>query len=242
MIQYSNLKRVFLEEILSSGALSAIVSPEKRHHLQAVLKIRKGDQLRVFNSNCGEWLAIVKNITNKAILIEVSAQLRLPEAASSNIILALAPIKHHRLGIAIEKCTEIGVDSFVPLITERTTSPHFKHNKLQAYILNATEQSERILQPTLQEPLNLDKFLEEYADDNLIACDSRCDAAPILNLLRVIDKSKRIVIAIGPEGGFSEKELAIMASKGAQIASLGHNILRSETAAIFALSCAMAAL
>jgi 16S rRNA (uracil1498-N3)-methyltransferase len=161
---------------------------------------------------------------------------------SSKVIIAIAPIKHHRLSIAIEKCTEIGVEAFVPLITERTTSPHLKPNKLQAYILNATEQSERICAPTLTEPLSLYKFLEKYASDNLVACHPRLETAPLLTVLQALNRSKRTVIAIGPEGGFSEKELAFMTAQGTNIASLGGNILRSETAAIFALSCAVAVL
>lgn len=233
-------KRVFLNEKFGLNELLTVSLKNKLHHLNTVMRIKSGENIRVFNPTEGEWLAQIKEISNKKAIIEIKSKLRDAEP-TPNVAVAFALIKHHRLGILVEKCTEIGASAFIPLITERTTAPNIKLDKLNAYILSAVEQCERISMPTVHEPISLQVFLQSNASSTILACSCTTESVHITQAL--VDQTKPIIILIGPEGGFSQRELCSMIDcKNVISVSLGNNILRAETAAIFALSCVMASL
>lgn len=230
-------KRVLLEEKLGQSASITITAKNRLHHLSTVLRIRANENIKIFNSNDGEWLAQIKEISHKRAVLEVKSKIREPEEYPISITVACALIKHHRLGILIEKCTELGATAFIPLITERTTAPTLKLDKLQAYVIGAAEQSTRISVPAIYEAAPLASFLKESKSKTILTCHFQ--ATPIMQALPNI-KAKDIIILIGPEGGFSKKELELMAGYQNVInVSLGNNVLRAETAAICAVSCVM---
>jgi 16S rRNA (uracil1498-N3)-methyltransferase len=231
------LKRVSLEDSLYSDAIIKIISKEKIHHLTIVLKIKPEENIRLFNKIDGEWIGEILEINKKYILITVKEHLR-KEGPSNNISIAFAPIKLDRLRFLIEKSTELGTGEFIPVITQRTISRDIKPDKLYAYALSAAEQSERLSVPEIKEPVSLEKFLLSYPDAHILFCNERSDSSSIRSVLQTIQNNSQIIILIGPEGGFTlqEKDLLI-ARKNIHSVSLGDNILRAETAAIFALSC-----
>jgi 16S rRNA (uracil1498-N3)-methyltransferase len=233
------LKRVWVEASLHKAATIKITSKEKLHHLTVVLKVRAGEQLRLFNAADGEWLGQVQSKTNKELVIEVKEQLK-QASQDSNITIAFAPIKLDRLRFLIEKCTEIGAKEFIPVITERTTLRNLKSVKLDAYALGAAEQSERFSIPVIREPVSLKSFLEQNTTTPILFCSERSNAKFIKDTLRTLPNLGPLIILIGPEGGFTPAEQkAITSNKAVHPISLGHNILRAETAATFALSCAV---
>lgn len=228
--------RILLEEKLEQNVSIVLTAKTKLHHLSAVLRIKPNEEVRVFNANDGEWLAQIKEISHKRAVLEVKSKIREPEEYPISITVAPALIKHHRLGILIEKCTELGAMVFSPLITERTTAPKLKLDKLQAYVVGAVEQSTRISVPAIHEAAPLARFLEENKHKTILTCHFQ--AQPIMQVLSNMDKLKGLIILTGPEGGFSKKEIELMESyKNIINASLGNNVLRAETAAICALSC-----
>lgn len=260
MKSHCSLKRALVEDKLAAGKVVELNVKDKRdkvHHLVAVLRLKVGDSLRAFNATDGEWLAKVTDVSKKKVVMEIGERLREAEQTnpqadrvsfSSQITLAFGLIKHHRLAILIEKCTEIGAAGFVPLITDWTVAHDLRLNKLEAYVLQAVEQSERLSVPTIAEAVSFKKFLETNQSANIIALDPRSNVQPLLEVLAELagttssnaDKSsshKPLILAIGPEGGFSEAELALAADQtNVRLASLGQNILRAETAAIVALA------
>jgi len=227
------LKRIWTEASLLKDDVIKITSKDKLHHLNTVLKIRSGEELRLFNKTYGEWRGQVQEKNNKAITIEIKEQLRKPKP-ESNITIAFAPIKHDRLRFLIEKCTEIGATNFIPVVTERTIVRNINLIKLRAYSVGAAEQSERLSIPEIIEPVSLKKFLEQHTSKQILFCSERSDSKFITNALQALP----IIILIGPEGGFSQNETSLLSSQPNVFAvSLGENILRAETAAIFALTC-----
>jgi 16S rRNA (uracil1498-N3)-methyltransferase len=235
------LKRVWVEDQLHGGGIITIVSKDKIHHLTVVLKIKPGEKLRLFNETDGEWLGEVQAQNHKAIIIQIEEQL-LKTKPVSNVTIAFAPIKPDAMRFLIEKATEIGASEFIPVITERTVVRHIHGGKLHAYALSAAEQSERLSVPTIKEPVPLKNFIQ-LCDYPILFCSERSDSPFISRSVQQLLTSSKLIILIGPEGGFTEGEQAyLMSKKNIHPVSLGSNILRAETAAIFGLSCLIFAL
>jgi 16S rRNA (uracil1498-N3)-methyltransferase len=233
------LKRVWAEASLLKGTVIKITAKDKLHHLNTVLKIRFGESIRLFNESDGEWLGLIQEKNNKAIVIKIKEQLRQPKSGN-NIAIAFAPIKHDRLRFLIEKCTEIGATKFIPVITERTVTRNINLTKLHTYAVGAAEQSERLSIPDIKDSILLKSFLEQYNADHILFCNERSDSKFINEALQKFPRNCRLIILIGPEGGFSVQERDSLAShNNIHPVSLGENILRAETAAIFALTCAI---
>jgi 16S rRNA (uracil1498-N3)-methyltransferase len=133
----------------------------------------------------------------------------------------------------IQKATELGVTKFLPIIFDRTVVRKINKERLEKIIIEASEQSNRINVPTIEDAQNLKSFLKNNLMD-LIFTDLNSDN-------QKIDKSKLtnkpVCIIIGPEGDFSETEREeILDFKGVQPVKINENILRSETAVISAIS------
>tara|TARA_B100000795_G_scaffold262222_1_gene239864 strand:- start:1021 stop:1446 length:426 start_codon:yes stop_codon:yes gene_type:complete len=133
----------------------------------------------------------------------------------------------------IQKATELGVTKFLPIIFDRTVVRKINKERLQKVVIEAAEQSNRINVPNIEEPQFLKDFLNIKKID-LIFTDLNSDNKK-LNLNKL--NENQICIIIGPEGDFSESEREqILSFKGVQSIKINENILRSETAAISALS------
>ena len=133
----------------------------------------------------------------------------------------------------IQKATELGITKFVPIIFERTVVRKLNKERLEKVIIEATEQSNRINIPTLEDATNLEDFLKS-SEMNLIFTDLNSDIKKV-----DVEKltNKPLCIVVGPEGDFSENErVKILSFKDIQAIKINENILRSETAVISAIS------
>ncbi|NRA73834.1 MAG: 16S rRNA (uracil(1498)-N(3))-methyltransferase [Rickettsiales bacterium] len=232
-----NLKRVWVEASLHKDAIIKLTLKSQIHHLNTVLKIKPTENIRLFNQVNGEWLGQIQEINKKTITISIKEQLRKAEH-NNDIAIAFAPIKQDRLRFLIEKCTELGVNTFIPIITERTVIRTVNATKLKNYALGATEQSERLSIPVIKDIISLKTFLKEYINYKILFCSERSNADFLSKTLQKLQISKKIIILIGPEGGFSATEQKSLANhQNIFPVSLGKNILRTETATIFAVSC-----
>ena len=135
----------------------------------------------------------------------------------------------------IQKSTELGVTNFIPIIFNRTVVRKINLDRLRKIVVEASEQSNRINIPSIEEPTTLKNFLNKNQEKiNLILTDLNSRTTK-LNKDKLLSKSNCVII--GPEGDFSESErVEIGKFKGIYKLSLGENILRAETAAISALS------
>ena len=136
----------------------------------------------------------------------------------------------------IQKATELGVTKFLPIITDRTIVRKINYERIEKIIIEASEQSNRIKVPKVEKTQNLNSFLEKNNNKiNIIFGDLNTENQ---NLDTKIKKeNKQICIIIGPEGDFTESEREkILNFKSVQSLKINNNILRTETAAISALS------
>jgi 16S rRNA (uracil1498-N3)-methyltransferase len=222
--------RLFFKESLSLN-LTAKLDKLQSHYVNKVMRIKVGEVFSLFNSS-GEWEAKILNISKSIVEVNITKQLRQKENIKE-LWLAFSPIKSNYFNFMIQKATELGVTKFLPIIFDRTVVRKINKERLEKVIIEATEQSNRINVPAIEEPQSLNLFLKNNNTD-LIFTDLNSENKKIdLNQLT----SNPTCIIIGPEGDFSEKEREeILKYKGVQPIKINENILRSETAVISAIS------
>ena len=222
--------RLFFSESLSLN-LTAKLDKSQSHYVSKVMRIKKSEVFSLFNSS-GEWEAIILDISKNIVEFYITKQLRQKEN-SKELWLAFSPIKSNYFNFMIQKATELGVTKFLPIIFDRTIVRKVNKERLEKVIIEATEQSNRINIPTIEEPQSLDSFLNNNKTDLIFTDLNTTNKKIDLNQLT----SNPTCVIIGPEGDFSEEERdQILNYKGVQPIKINENILRSETAVISALS------
>jgi 16S rRNA (uracil1498-N3)-methyltransferase len=201
------------------------------------MRRKDGDQLLVFNGADGEWLANIVSSSKKHCFLALREQTRL-QIIQPDIWLCFAPVKNSPINNIIQKATELGVSLMQPVITQHTVVTKINTGRLGAIAVEAAEQSERITVPKINESIALDKMLSSWDEGRkLILCDESGNGIPMANALLGLKKDTRYAVLIGPEGGFSDSEFAILRNQPYTIpVSMGPRILRADTAAIVALA------
>ena len=222
--------RLFFSNLLSDNMTDKLDKLQS-HYLTKVMRAKENDSFSLFNKE-GEWEAIILSVSNNIVKFKTTKQLRLKDN-KRELWLAFSPIKSNYQNFMIQKATELGVTKFLPIIFDRTVVRKININRMKKIIIEASEQSNRLNIPSIEEAQNLKSFLS-FDSMNLIFADLNSSS-------KKIDKSKfsnmPICIIIGPEGDFSVSEREkILSFKGVQALKINENILRSETAVISTIS------
>jgi 16S rRNA (uracil1498-N3)-methyltransferase len=224
--------RLFFPKSLSLNLTSKLDKPQS-HYINKVMRIKSNEVFSLFNSS-GEWEAKIKEISKGIVEFNITKQLRQKEN-NRDIWLAFSPIKSNYFNFMMQKATELGVTKFIPIVFDRSVVRKINHNRLEKIIIEASEQSNRINVPVLDKLQNLKNFLSKNNKKiELIFTDLNTENKK-LDVKKTTDKPMCVII--GPEGDFSEKERKeILSFDGVNKININENILRSETAAISALS------
>lgn len=208
-----------------------IINENLIHQWRSVLRFGVGDKLILFNEGGVEVKAEFTNINNELAELKVIEKIELNKGNGRKVYLYLAQIKQSNFELAVEKATEVGVANITPLITEHTVKLGFRRERLEKIIKEASEQSGRTSVPSLNEPIKFaDALIEAKSHGHIVFCDP---SGPNLNSIPSNTSIPSITcIFIGPEGGWSQGELALAREHDVKIVSLGQTILRAETAAI----------
>ncbi len=232
--------RIYINKKISSNLLIYIKN-KQHHYLKNVMRIQINDTIKIFDGLTGEWLSSVLSINRDSTVLRVIEKTT-DIVKGLDVWLIFAPIKQHRMSIAIQKATELGVSKIFPCITKYTNLKKVNINNLQLNAIEAAEQSERLDVPKIENPIELNLLLDSWPKDrHLIFCDEKgnCDNNIVESLLSLKNNNyKRWGVIVGPEGGFSaaEKDL-INNNKCAITVSLGKRVLRSDTAITVSLFC-----
>ena len=222
--------RLFFSKSLSANMTDKL-DKSQSHYVSKVMRIKENEVFSLFNSG-GEWEAKILGISKSIVEFSITRQLR-QKKTSKELWLAFSPIKSNYFNFMIQKATELGVTKFLPIVFDRTIVRKINKERLEKVIIEATEQSNRINVPLIEEAQSLDTFLENNTVD-LIFTDLNTSNTKI-NLDQLT--SNPTCVVIGPEGDFSEDERhKILSFKGVQPIKINENILRSETAVISAIS------
>jgi 16S rRNA (uracil1498-N3)-methyltransferase len=231
---FHNLPRIYYPLTLTENQV--VVLPENQsHYLKNVLRREVGHRIRIFNPLCGEWIGKIDGIEKKFIILKIETQIRTPFVQSSEIHLVFSPIKKDRNDMLIEKAVELGVTHFHPILFARTIIRDIKPDRINAQMIEAAEQCERLSIPTLAPLKDFKKFFAEWdLDIPLLAAIERTDSCP---LSKISLTTQKIALCIGPEGGFTSDEINFIQAKNfVTPVSLGNNILRAETAVFYGVS------
>ena len=231
--------RIFFSQKLSKNML--IYIKEKQHHfLKNVFRVKINDEIIIFDNQTGEWFSKVLSINRDNIVLQILKKNK-DIKVESDIWLVFAPIKQHRLNITIQKATELGVSKLIPCETNYTNFNFLNYKNLNLNIIEAAEQCERLTLPVLEKQLKLaDYLLNHPRDRSLVFCNenNQSEESMFSKIIKIKDKFKKWTLLIGPEGGFTEKEIIEIEKQPSCFSvSLGRRILRSDTATTSGLFC-----
>lgn len=243
-------KRVFLDvESIETGCEYSL-DPDESHHLCRVLRYESGRHVEIINGRGGIYEAQLSAADPKAAKVNVLNELEPQNIAPCRIFLYAALSKGAAWRLILEKSVEMGVFEIIPVLLERSVprlasgkDEEKKTHKWQQIIRGAVKQSRRAASPLCRYPVTLGEALDETAarggsvallhngeDKSLKLSDYMAEA------LKGDDLLKDISLFVGPEGGFTDQEIAKAKTKGARICELGPEILRVETAVIASLA------
>jgi len=217
-----------------SGNRAALTGSHAQH-LSRVLRVRVGQRFDIATTE-GVRSGIVSAIHDSRVEFELGeAVIEQPAPA---ITLALAIFKFDRMEWAIEKCTELGVARIIPVIAQRS-EPHLasaatkRVERWKRIVAQASEQSRRASPPEISEPAKVKELIQFPAANRVLLAESEHEV-----MLRdaLPEHSDDILLAVGPEGGWTATEIELFSTEGWTLASLGNTILRAETAAIAAVA------
>lgn len=232
----SKLSRLYVSADLTPGA-SVVLADEPAHYLKNVMRLSPGAAMRLFNGRDGEWLATLDALTKKNAELHAQSQIRQQPAQRRPVHLLFAPIKKARMDWLIEKAVELGVTDLHPVLTHHTEVRHINPDRITAQIIEAAEQCERLDLPRLHELCDLKTCLGRWPQDIAVAMALERAEAPPLH--QYLPESSPLAFLVGPEGGFSAEEREYPVNLPfLRPVSLGSDILRSETAALFMLGAA----
>ena len=227
-----SLPRLFVREQLGEGA-HVDLDANQANYLGNVMRLGEGAGLLVFNGESGEWLARIIETGKKRMALAVERRTREPEDIP-DVWLAFAPVKRTQTDWLVEKATELGVASLIPVMTRRTIAERVKLERLEAIAIEAAEQCGRTRLPAIEEPVPLAQLLKREGRTLYFADEGGGESA--VSAFKV----GAATILTGPEGGFTDEERAVIrATPNAIPISLGPRILRAETAALAALAAYM---
>jgi 16S rRNA (uracil1498-N3)-methyltransferase len=225
-------RRFIADEV--SGNRAALVG-EHADHLARVLRARVGQEYDIATSEavrCGR----ITFVGDGRVEFELGDEV--PGAGLAEITLVLAVFKFDRMEWAIEKCTELGVSWILPVVSRRTDA-HLaaasakRVERWQRLALQAAEQSRRAAPPAIAAPVKVSEVLNFPAALRIVLAESE-ERTLLRDVVKPQVADDGIVLAVGPEGGWTEGELQSFQQAGWISASLGNNILRAETAAMAA--------
>lgn len=219
--------------------INSLWQPEESqtHYLLNVLRLAINDEIKVFDGQSGEYIGQICSLAKKSCSIRIIEKIREMEFCP-DLWLLFAPVKKDKTDFIIAGATELGVAQIMPTITERTITERIKKERYEAQVIEACEQCRRLDVPKISNPQTLEKVLEAWPQDRILYfMDETGNGGDIQTVFKNAPKAKAAIL-VGPEGGFSEKELKLLREKSfAQAVSMGKRILRAETAVNAALAC-----
>lgn len=231
------MHRIFLQES-SLLRRPVVIKDDKAHYLISVLRCKAGDGLIVTDEKACSYTAQILSASKKEVIIDITGDYGMNTESNLNIILIQGLLKGEKMDFIIQKTTELGVSAIIPVCTERSQLRETrKHPRWKKIAEEASRQSGRTRIPEILETCSFKDVFEVpglISGKGIIFWEQGGEKLPIVaSRLQHADK---LFLLIGPEGGFSEKEVLFASEKGFFTATLGNRILKAETASIAAVS------
>lgn len=226
--------RLYIDAPLSQNQQISL-SENQSHYVQKVMRLKLNDDLLLFNGRDGEWKALITGLEKKTTHLFLNEQNRL-QRDENPLCLLFSPLKPKRQEFLVEKATELGVSCLWPILFERTSIRKINLDKIRAQVKEASEQCGRLSVPEVKELTPFPQLLKKWPqNERLIFGDESLRSPSIATIEKDPDKSYSFLI--GPEGGFTAQEYALLKAHPCALGvTLNSHILRAETAALVGVS------
>ncbi len=219
---------------------SVTITGEPLHQIGYVLRLKPADHIIVLDNSGWEYEVEIARITKEQVTGKATSKKPGQGEPVIQITLYQALLKSDKFELVLQKGVELGVTAFVPFISERCVIRKASANKIERWrkiIQEAAEQSERLILPILRPLISFDEACRSVKQPALLLWEEE-QRVSLKETLQspLFKKSTTLNLFIGPEGGFPESEVELAKQHGILIASLGHRILRAETAGLAAIS------
>jgi 16S rRNA (uracil1498-N3)-methyltransferase len=229
--------------VLEAAPGARLALPEhSAHHAREVLRLRAGDEVRVFDGRGAEFEAVLESVTRDGVVARLRGALPARPESPLRMVLALSPLKGDRMELVLQKATELGVSEVWPVLSARTDAvarpalSGARHERWEKVASGAAEQCGRAVVPPVAPAMTLDGLLREPFEGGRVFLHAG-DGSPALASLAP-PEPHALLLLVGPAGGWEPPELARLADAGFRSVSLGPRVLRAETAAIAAVVAA----
>jgi 16S rRNA (uracil1498-N3)-methyltransferase len=208
------------------------------HHARDVLRLRTGAAVRVFDGAGAEFEAVLESVSRQGVSAHVLGAAEARPESPLHVVLAVSPLRGDRMELVVQKATELGVAEIRPVVTARTDAaarPALKGTRQERWekvASGAAEQSGRAVVPVVAPTSTFGALLDQAFDGLRILFLERSGPAPLSTLPR----PSRVLLLVGPAGGWEDSEVERAGAAGFVTAGLGPRILRAETAALAAVS------
>ena len=231
------MRRRFFVDQFAGGR--AFMAGEAAHHLGRVLRVEPGQLYELSDGN-GVWLARIDEVKRDRVAFSLIEELPSGEPALQTLLL-LSIVKFDAFEFALEKAAELGASAIVPLVAARSEKSLLaaapkRSERWKKILREASQQSRRLRIPELAPLSKPEAAFSWHSGRPKILLSERPDAPSLRGVLEAQNAAAAVVLAIGPEGGWTDAEFENAATHGFHEASLGRLILRTETAVIAALA------
>lgn len=224
--------QIFYSAHVENG--KALFSREESGHCLRVLRMRRGDTLTFTDGKGTLYEGVISQDDPNGMAVTVTSERSDPGKRNYRLHVAISPLKNDdRLEWFIEKAVETGIDVITPLLCSRSEKKRIRRERLEGIMLSAMKQSARCTMPLLEEPENLNVFLQQH--DRGVRIIATCDDSfERIAITRAFGRGEDVTILVGPEGDFTPAEVKAAISAGFVPVHMGTARLRTETAGIAA--------
>lgn len=218
-----------------------ISDKENYQHIAKALRARVGESLLLIDENQIQYETTIKEISNSKIFTVIGNVYPSKRFLDFELYLAQSPLRSDAQSLVIEKATELGVSGVYPIITDNCalnkSVVEKKVQKWQKIMYESSKQCERAIVPTCFDVTTIEKLFDENNFNKILIFCERIANKTIRDSFKQnhIKKGEKVLVVIGPEGGFSQKEFNYFKSKNLEMLTLGDLILRAETAVVVGL-------
>lgn len=239
------------EDNINRESLLVTITGEDVNHIKNVLRLKQGEKVTICNGQGTDFLCIIEQVCEKSVELSILEEYPSTGELDTKIYLFQGLPKKDKMELVIQKATELGAAYIVPVMNKRSVvkleDGKKEEKKLQRWnqiAVSGAKQSKRGVIPKVLPVMKYDKALEFAAnkcETIIVPYENERGVAYTKEVLSTIKGQAAVGIFIGPEGGFEEEEINMAKEKSAHIVSLGNRILRTETAALSAMTMVMMA-
>lgn len=224
-----------------------VITGEDHHHMFRVMRMKQGDEVICNNESGQSALCQIEQINNEKVVLRVVERLDMSTELPVSVTIAQGLPKRDKLELVLQKGTELGASRFIPFKAARSVvkwdekKSKSRMKRYEKIVKEASEQSHRNKLPIVERPVTIKQLIEESKsyDVKMVAYEEEAKSERTYSIRKsfeLLNEGDKLLVCVGPEGGFSHEEIKLLKENGFQTVRLGPRILRTETASLYVLA------